>query len=759
MHGLARITRLVVLAILLSSFAEANLSNQDRSSARAAIIEQAPTVKEVIITPTEGLVTTEGGGTTTFTVKLSEAPSSPVKIPLQSSDETEGILSTPLVNLSGGNWQVGATVTITGVDDTIVDGNIAYTILTGPTESRDLDYNGLDPADVSVTNMDDEFPPIARDDSDITDEDTPITTDVLANDTPGMLPITLTIQTAPLHGTAEVIPPSPTSEYQQILYTPASNYNGVDSYIYQLCNGTRACDTATVNITIDPVNDPPVATNDTYSTNEDTQLVVPAPGLLANDTDIDGDTLVVSEYTQPSNGAVSASANGGFTYSPSANFNGTDSFTYTVSDGHGGTAHANATITVNPVNDAPKANSDSVTTAINTPITIDVLANDTDVDGDTLLLQSFETTSAHGGIIERVDNGTIGNLSDDKVRYTPYPGFYGSDTFHYTVSDGNGGIAVGIVGITVTHNVEAPIANDDSYSLEQNTTLTVPFTDGVLSNDIDPQGQTLSVDPSSVTIPAHGDLSLNADGSFTYQPDPGYYGADTFTYRAKNLDTSSNIATVTLTINIANRAPNATDDAYSVEQDTQLVVTAPNGVLANDSDPDGNGIKAILVTGTSHGTVVLSESGSFTYDPDSGFVGTDSFTYKATDTKADSNVATVTISVTDNQIPTVSWKLPVTAGRYDVDGEIIHLEVLAQDNVGVTSVRFFRWDALKLGYFDICTDLVQPYQCDINTSILPMMWNQIFAKAYDAAGNSSVRQSIFLFRDPRLYFPMAARKR
>ncbi len=202
---------------------------------------------------------------------------------------------------------------------------------------------------------------------------------------------------------------------------------------------------------------PPTAVDDSYTTDEDTTLTAngagsnPA-GVLANDTDPDGDTLSAVLVSGPSHAATNGftlNQDGSFTYTPAANYNGPDSFTYKASDGTEFSNVATVTITVNSVNDAPDAQDDSATTAEDTPIAnIAVLSNDTDVDGDTLSVSNFDATSAQGGTVSKNADGTL--------TYTPAANFYGTDTFTYTVSDGNGGTDTATVTITVTPVNDAP---------------------------------------------------------------------------------------------------------------------------------------------------------------------------------------------------------------------------------------------------------------------------------------------------------------
>src|SRR5437867_1047367 len=171
-------------------------------------------------------------------------------------------------------------------------------------------------------------------------------------------------------------------------YMPALNYNGVDSFTYKASDGQAQSDVATVTITVTPLNNAPVAVNDSFTTAEDTQLTVIAPGVLANDSDVDGDALSAVLVSGPSHGTLTLNEDGRAACMAAVNFNGIDSFTYKASDGQAQSGVATVTITVTPVNDAPvEANDDSYTTPEDTQLTViapGVLANDSDADGDTL---------------------------------------------------------------------------------------------------------------------------------------------------------------------------------------------------------------------------------------------------------------------------------------------------------------------------------------------------------------------------------------
>jgi VCBS repeat-containing protein len=187
-----------------------------------------------------------------------------------------------------------------------------------------------------------------------------------------------------------------------------------------------------------------------------------------------------------------------------------------------------------------------------------------------------------------------------------------------------------------------PVAKDETYITNEDTTLNVA-TPGLLGNDTDAENDPLTAVLNS--SPSNGSLILNGNGSFSYTPNANFNGSDSFTYRANDGQATSNIATVTITVNAVNDAPMALGDSYSTNQGKTLTVAAP-GVLGNDSDVDGNPLTAVRNTSPSNGSLILNANGSFSYTPNANFNGSDSFTYHANDGTANSNIATVTITVT-----------------------------------------------------------------------------------------------------------------
>jgi VCBS repeat-containing protein len=482
--------------------------------------------------------------------------------------------------------------------------------------------------------------PVAVNDAYSTNEDTALNRaapGVLSNDTDADGDNLTAVKVSnPSHGSVTL------NSNGSFTYTPTSNYNGTDAFTYKANDGKVDSNTATVNITINAVNDTPVAVNDAYSTNEDTVLNRAVPGVLSNDTDADGDNLTAVKVNDPAYGTLTLNSNGSFTYTPNANYNGTDSFTYRANDGQANSNTATVTITITAVNDPPVAVNDAYSTNKDTVLNVaapGVLGNDTDVEGSTLTATKMSNPSH--GMVTLNANGSF--------TYTPSSGYIGADSFTYQANDGQANSNTVTVTITITASSNnPPVAVNDAYITNEDTALNVAAP-GVLTNDTDPNGDNLTA--VKVSDPAHGMVTLNSNGSFIYTPTANYNGTDSFTYRANDGQANSNTATITITISAVNDAPMATADSYSTSQDTVLNVAAP-GVLGNDTDVEGSTLTATKVNNPSHGTVTLNSNGSFTYTPSAGYTGTDSFTYRARDGQANSNTVTVTINVsTGNNTP------------------------------------------------------------------------------------------------------------
>ena len=217
-----------------------------------------------------------------------------------------------------------------------------------------------------------------------------------------------------------------------------------------------------------------------------------------------------------------------------------------------------------------------------------------------------------------------------------------SASLNATSSSVDSGVESGDGRVVITYESnQPPVAVADAYVTAEDTPLTVTAP-GVLANDTDADGDTLEA--SLEAGPAHGIVTLNADGSFAYTPTADYNGPDEFTYRVNDGSAASDIASVAITVSAVNDAPVAHGDAYQVDQGSTLTVVSP-GVLGNDSDVDGDTLQASLEARPAHGTLTLNADGSFTYTPSADYTGSDAFSYKANDGSADSSATTVELTV------------------------------------------------------------------------------------------------------------------
>ena len=429
-------------------------------------------------------------------------------------------------------------------------------------------------------------------------------------------------------------------------------------------NATIANSGSSITITYTPPNTAPVANDDSATTDEDTPTDI---AVLSNDNDSDGDTLSAALVSGPAHGSVSLNSNGSLTYTPNANYNGGDSFTYKVSDGRGGEDTATVNITVNAVNDAPVADNQSVSTNEDTDKGITLTA--TDAENDPLTFSVVDGPT-HGTL-----SGTGANLS-----YHPAANYKGDDSFTYKANDGSADSNVATVSITVNAVNDAPVEANDSAFTHEDT----PTEIAVLSNDTDDDGDTLSV--SSFTQPANGTVSENADGSLKYTPNADYNGADSFTYRATDSTEESNTASVSILVDPVNDAPSFTKGAdQTVKEDAgpQGVSDWATEISAGPSDEASQQLSFVVTNDnnslfTSIGQPAISSDGTLTYTPAPDASGSAIVTVVLRDDGGPSNggvdnsaAQTFQITVTPvNDAPTVEVAAGGQCGTSGTSGQI-----------------------------------------------------------------------------------------
>ncbi|MEV6297904.1 Ig-like domain-containing protein [Actinoplanes sp. NPDC051861] len=497
----------------------------------------------------------------------------------------------------------------------------------------------------------------------------------------------------------------------RIRYTPDAGFSGVDTFQFTIDDGHGGTDVGLITVTV--ANGLPVARADAVTVQAGVPLEI---DVMANDDDDpNGDPVTMSITAPPAHGTVTVGADRRIRYAPGAL--GADQFDYTLSDGQGSST---ATVTIGVVNSAPVARADSVATDTNAAITVDVLANDDDPNGDNVALVG--TTAAAHGTVVRNGNGTL--------TYTPVAGFYGMDAIAYTIEDPARLSSSAILTITVRN--APPIALDDGFVVDQGVTTQL----NLLGNDSDPNvGQVLSV--ASVGAAVKGAVVLHGNGTVTYQSAAAAAGQDLFTYVVSDDLGRTDTGLVTLTINVAvppgpstpSAGPSGAPTAgpSGVPSPTGVPSAGPSGGPAPSSSagptapsagptspggpaspggptspggpagpssgpsspgsprptpavPDraaatdpgapvavplpatdlaGRPVSVVAVGMPANGTVKLNADGTVTYTPNPGFSGTDSFTYTVID--ANGNVAQGTIVVevgAASPSPTVSPTAP-----------------------------------------------------------------------------------------------------
>lgn len=408
---------------------------------------------------------------------------------------------------------------------------------------------------ITVAGVND--PPSALPDAVTTNEDTAVTVAVTGNDSDpdGDALNVLAILEAPTHGTAVKVSSS------SIRYTPHANYAGSDTFRYRIGDGNGAIDSALVTVTIVEVNDGPVAVDDTASTQpgEPVAIVV-----TANDGDVDGDpvTLIASPIvTPPAHGTAVKLDGSTIRYTPAAGFKGDDSFVYEIGDGRG--LRARATVRVTVLNTPPVAAADAATAHTGAPTVIDVTANDSDPDGDTVTLigSPIVTPAGHGDAVK---------VSGCCIQYTSEPGYLGQDTFQVEIGDGHGGRSRAWVTVTVTN--QPPTAADDAATTREGVAVDVEVT----ANDGDPDGDAVRVSRISGD-PSGGTAVKVSDSTIRYTPAAGFRGEDTFGYEVDDGFGLTSQATVTVTVTQSPPTIDLISPRYLPKETVQSVTVTGTG--------------------------------------------------------------------------------------------------------------------------------------------------------------------------------------
>jgi len=401
------------------------------------------------------------------------------------------------------------------------------------------------------------------------------------------------------------------------------------SYSFTVVATDDSGNASTRNVTVDvaDLNEHPVAADANASTREDT----PLEGRLPGYTDPDGDHADYYRVSPPLHGSVVIALDGRYTYTPARDFFGSDSFSYAVEDGRGGATVHRVDITVTPVNDAPVAGPDTIHTREDTEVTGRLPAA-VDAEDDPVSY-TVETGPAKGQLVLE---------SDGRYTFIPHADANGSDSFTYRVSDGQDS-TLHTVTIAIDAVNDAPVAGDTVIVTNEDTARPGQLP---VASDIDG-------DPVRYALasgPAHGQVTIEADGSYVYTPARNYNGSDSFSYRVSDGQGGSNVYTVGVTVNPVNDAPTAGDDTLTTAEDT-----AHSASLPPATDIDGDPVVYALAEQAAHGSVSIGADGRYTYTPARDYNGADRFRYTVSDGQGGSNTYTVEITVTPvNDAPVAS---------------------------------------------------------------------------------------------------------
>ncbi len=484
-----------------------------------------------------------------------------------------------------------------------------------------------DEADVVITVVapEEASAPNAVDDDASVNEGAAVVLDPAANDTDADGDLdrsTLRIVTPPTRGTATV------GANGLVTYTSTGG-PGADSFVYEICDATERCDTATVRVTVNDLVRAPVANDDTASVDEGGTVVI---NVVANDTDADGDLEPSSVRVTRSPALISVTdqGNGNLMLSNTATRGFDDDFDYEVCDSTGRCDTATVNVTVNDVAQPPDAVDDNASVNEGAAAVLDPAANDTDADGD------LDRSTLR--IVTPPANGTATVGANGLVTYTS-TGAPGPDSFAYEICDATERCDTATVRVTVNDLPHAPVANDDTVVAQPGQPTVVD----VLANDTDEDGD---IDPACVTItrpPTKGTAVVNPEtGVITYTATAGATGSDSFEYRV--CDSGGRADTASASV-VLRSPPVANDD----EIHGRPATSTPLNLLANDTDLDGDLDPQSLtfVTPPQHGQLSQDPvTHALSYRPGTGWVGADSFTYRVCDLTALCDTATAVV-VTD----------------------------------------------------------------------------------------------------------------
>ncbi|MEX1378355.1 MAG: Ig-like domain-containing protein, partial [Eubacteriales bacterium] len=435
-------------------------------------------------------------------------------------------------------------------------------------------------------------------------------------------------------------------------YIPDPNYEGTFTISYTCVNGNGATDTADITIYVQQIYDDPVATDHSDSMDEDGVYSYDMESLVS---DVDaGTTFTFTIITNGAHGTASIdAATHELTYTPDADYNGEDTIEYMVQDNQLLSDTATITITINQVNDAPITNDDTASSNEDVAVTINVLANDSDIDTDLVLnaVPSAERITVKEDGFIGVDNGTVTVLSNEtSILFTPDANWHGTEVFTYTCIDVTGVEVQADVTVTIDPVNDVPVFNRYNTTLSEDTSISYSASTLIFDPDIASAGDLITL--IVVTEPTRGTLEIDTNNKVTYTPDANFNGDDAFTIEAEDSLGESSTETFRMNVTQVNDKPVAKGESVSTNEDTKLSIN----VLENDSDIDMRtglnkypyqeslAIYELGITQPEHGKVTVDGT-MLIYEPDKDYYGIDSFEYSVIDNSGATSKAEVEVLV------------------------------------------------------------------------------------------------------------------
>lgn len=469
-----------------------------------------------------------------------------------------------------------------------------------------------------------------------------------------------------------------------VRFVPDANYNGPARFSYwvgdrdpaQIAAGQGYETVATVSLTVLPVNDLPVVTDETLGSDEDVVLDIHPALLLANDTDVDvasnGQVLTISAVGSAQHGSIALLPDGTLRFTPEANYFGAAGFSYTVNDGHGGQVTGQVVVNLAPVNDAPDVLGETVSfneDEIQTITQSQLLANDSDVDNPHAALR-----------IVAVDNATHGLVAlspDGSIRFAPDADYFGPAQFTYTVSDGAGGFAVGTASLDIAPVNDAPRLAGENTTLDEDTQARFSIA-ALLTNDTDVDNLHSELAITAAGNASNGSVQIVA-GEIVFTPTLNFHGVASFTYTVSDGVGGSSQASVSLTFTPVNDAPVANSELVWGKRNVSYTLSQA-ALLANDTDVETPGnLQISAISNVQNGTAILHANGSVSFTPQAGYAGRGSFDYLVRDPDGATSTATAQIDFSRINLNPAATSDSFT-GYEDVAFSITQAQLLVNDS-------------------------------------------------------------------------------